>query len=186
MPTPEDLFRQCVELAPDFCLRSEFHEGWGPAGEWGIIATWGARKSVSGPLGALSDLLSECLAHMHEEGFRRTSLPSRKPLGQREPMELLVEIERADAKRKALRKEARESIAAAEAALKKVRDAADPLWREAERLDALVESRLLALAKRYPNDAQKAGLGVVAMLCAKEADKWEIEDGNDLAILLAG
>jgi hypothetical protein len=123
---------------------------------------------------------------MHEEGFRRTSLPSRKPLGQREPMGLLVEIERADAKRKALRKEARESITVAEAALQKVRDAADPLWREAERLDALVESRLLALAKRYPNDAQKAGLGVVAMLRAKEADKWEIEDGNDLAILLAG
>lgn len=101
-------------------------------------------------------------------------------------MELLVEIERADAKRKALRKEARESITVAEAALQKVRDAADPLWREAERLDALVESRLLALAKRYPNDAQKAGLGVVAMLRAKEADKWEIEDDNGLALTLAG
>lgn len=182
MPTPEDLFRQCVELAPDFTVFSSLT---------GVID---ARWSVDGlPFQlfantkefALEGLLEHCLGAMR--GYRdRATLAVRKPLGERSPAELLAEIDRADAKRKSLRKEARESITAAEAALQKVRDAADPLWREAERLDALVESRLLALAKRYPNDAQKAGLGVVAMLCAKEADKWEIEDGNDLAILLAG
>lgn len=66
-----DLFRQCVELAPDFCLRSDWDPSIGIKGEWDLRASW------VGPDGGLSEawprglgmvgLLLECRARLHHE-----------------------------------------------------------------------------------------------------------------------
>ena len=71
MPTPEDLFRQCVELAPDFCLRSEFRPEMGWNGEWDARASWTCADESPLEFSAcgrtIVELLANCLSQLRHE-----------------------------------------------------------------------------------------------------------------------
>lgn len=185
MATPEDLFRQCVELAPDFTVYSHVAErdrlAWRGLEARSVSRDWFCMvPSDSWTLTALLRASIDALSGRADSVDRLVRSGTGKRLGQRSAEELLAEIERATRYAADIREHANTKEREAAEQLAAVRKLNDRRYARAQRLDAIVASRFLALARLFPDGSVKAGMNrnAVVVSAPSLADSWEIDDAE--------